>query len=104
MTPALQQTSPPPYWDFAISRDTFHWETQGVASVNNAGGRRYVQSPGNGWAFYLFVRSTPEDAYAFLGPVVYQGHTGDRPIAITWRLGTPMPAGLFDGYATLAGG
>ena len=30
--------------------------------------------------------------YLFLGPVSYAGHTGDRPIAITWSLQHAMPA------------
>jgi Domain of unknown function (DUF3427) len=89
------------YRDYAISPDRFHWETQNVASVSRPSGQRYIESPGNGWSFFLFVRTDPEAAYAFLGPVVHQGHTGDRPIAITWRLEHPMPAALFDAYATL---
>ena len=54
--------------------------------------------------FQLFVRSAPTDAFAFLGPVRYQSHTGDRPIAITWHIEHPMPASLFERYATLATG
>ena len=27
----------------------------------------------------------------FLGPAEYVSHTGDRPIAITWKLLHPMP-------------
>ena len=72
------------YRDFAISRDRFHWETQSAAGVTTSSGKRYIDSPGNGWTFYLFVRPSPDDAYAFLGPVVYESHAGDRPIAITW--------------------
>jgi hypothetical protein len=49
-------------------------------------------------------RCRPRGAYAYLGPVTYESHTGDRPIAITWRLAHPMPAALFDRYATLASG
>jgi superfamily II DNA or RNA helicase/HKD family nuclease len=92
------------YRDYAISRDLFHWETQGAASVSRPTGRRYLESPGNGMTFQLFVRSTPDDAFAFLGPVNYESHSGDRPIAITWRLKQPMPAGLFEAYATLVTG
>jgi hypothetical protein len=36
--------------------------------------------------------------------VQYESHRGDRPIAITWRLVHPMPAALFERYATLASG
>jgi superfamily II DNA or RNA helicase/HKD family nuclease len=89
------------YRDYAISPDRFHWETQNVASVSRPSGQRYIESPDNGWSFFLFVRTDPNAAYAFLGPVLYQGHSGDRPIAITWRLEHSMPAVLFDAYATL---
>jgi hypothetical protein len=90
------------YRDYAISRGLFHWETQGAASVTRPSGRRYIESPGNGMTFHLFVRSTPREAFAFLGPIRYRSHTGDRPVAITWQLESPMPAGLFEKYATLA--
>jgi superfamily II DNA or RNA helicase/HKD family nuclease len=89
------------YRDYAISRELFHWETQGAASVSRPSGRRYVESPGNGMRFFLFVRSAPGDAFTFLGPVRYESHVGDRPIAVTWRLGHSMPAALFERYATL---
>jgi len=51
-----------------------------------------------------FVRTDPEAPYAFVGPVRYVDHAGDRPIAITWRLECPLPAGLFERFATLASG
>ena len=89
------------YRDYAISRDRFHWETQGSASASRPSGRRYIESPGNGMTFQLFVRTTSDDPFAYLGPVLYEGHKGDRPIAITWRLEHAMPAGLFERYATL---
>ncbi len=92
------------YRDYAISRELFHWETQSAASLGRESGRRYVESPGNGWSFYLFVRETTEDAYAFVGPVVYETHEGDRPIGIVWRLGRPMAAELYDRFATLSSG
>lgn len=92
------------YRDYAISRELFHWETQSRASASKASGRRYVESPKNGWSFFLFVRATPEDAYSFAGPVTYQEHAGDRPIAITWRLAYPLSAMLYDRFATLASG
>jgi hypothetical protein len=57
-----------------------------------------VDSPGNGWTFHLFVRPDPEARFAFLGH--YQSPTGDRPIAITWRLATAMPAVRYERYAT----
>lgn len=92
------------YRDYAISPTRFHWETQSIASVARESGRRYIESPGNGWSFHLFVRTDRANAYAYLGPVVYETHSGDRPIAITWKLEHPMPALLFERYATLVQG
>jgi len=92
------------YRDYAISPTLFHWETQSVASVLRESGRRYIESPANGWRFYLFVRTDPEAPYAFCGPATYQSHEGDRPIAITWRLEHALPASLHQRYATLMQG
>jgi superfamily II DNA or RNA helicase len=92
------------YRDYAISPTLFHWETQGAAAVDRASGRRYLDSPGNGWRFHLFVRSHTDARYAYLGPAELVSHEGSRPIAITWRLTTPMPASLFDRFASLTQG
>lgn len=92
------------YRDYAIDAQHFHWETQSAASVTRPSGKRYIESRESGWSFYLFVRTEPGAAFAFLGPVEYESHRGDRPIAITWRLTYPMPAALYDRYATLRAG
>ncbi len=89
------------YRDYAIAPDRFHWQSQSQASDGSAAGRRYVEQAANGWRFFLFVRATIEDAYVFLGPAQYEGHTGNRPMSITWRLDVPMPARLFERFATL---
>ncbi|MGE3544402.1 MAG: DUF3427 domain-containing protein, partial [Kofleriaceae bacterium] len=92
------------YRDYAISPELFHWETQANASVTRPSGRRYVDSTANGWSFFLFVRTDPEATFAFLGPVHYESHSGDRPIAITWRLELAMPGALYERYALLRAG
>jgi superfamily II DNA or RNA helicase/HKD family nuclease len=92
------------YRDYAIDAQHFHWETQGAASVTRPSGKRYIESRDTGWSFYLFVRPEPGTTFAFLGPVEYESHQGDRPIAITWRLRYTLPAGLYDRYATLRAG
>jgi superfamily II DNA or RNA helicase/HKD family nuclease len=92
------------YRDYAISPDRFHWETQSIASVQTESGKRYIESPENGWRFFLFVRTDPEAPFAFCGPATYLSHEGDRPIAITWHLEHPLPATLYQLYATLEQG
>ncbi len=92
------------YRDYAISPNLFHWETQSITSSQRESGRRYLDSPHNGWSFYLFVRTDPDSSYAFCGPATYKSHEGDRPIAITWHLEHPLPAALYQRYASLAQG
>ena len=48
------------YADYAISRVLFHWKTQNSAKPSNASGLRYLESPGNGWRFFLFGRVVAE--------------------------------------------
>ncbi|HRW18395.1 MAG TPA: DUF3427 domain-containing protein [Dermatophilaceae bacterium] len=85
------------YADYPISPTLFHWESQSTTSVASPTGQRYLHGTGEK---LLFVRTEKEGEfgtmpYVFLGPVDYVSHRGDRPIAITWRLRTPMPADLF---------
>jgi len=40
--------------------------------------------------------------YLFLGTAQYVSHTGDRPIAITWRLDRPMPTEAFTASTVVA--
>lgn len=93
------------YRDYAQSPQLFHWETQAAAAVSRPSGRRYIESelPGveDACQFFLFVRTDPDAPYAFLGRVRYQSHSGDRPIAILWKLERSMPAALYEQYRTL---
>jgi hypothetical protein len=92
------------YADYPISRELFHWESQSTTSVNSPTGRRYLDGSST---VLLFARHEQKDEfgtspYLFLGPATYVSHTGDRPIAITWRLETPMPADFFNHAAAAA--
>lgn len=40
--------------------------------------------------------------FYFLGPVNYVSHEGERPVAFTWRLSTPMPEELFETARSVA--
>ena len=92
------------YADYPISRDLFHWETQSTTSVGSPTGRRYLDGSST---VLLFVRQEPRDdfgtsPYLFLGPAAYVTHTGERPIAITWKLETPMPTDFFNHSSSVA--
>jgi hypothetical protein len=85
------------YRDYPISPTLFHWESQSTTSVQSPTGQRYLTGAST---VFLFVRHSQKDEfgtspYLFLGPAHYQSHTGDRPIAITWRLDNAAPTDFF---------
>lgn len=92
------------YRDFAISREEFHWETQNSVSAESHTARRYANHAARGWSLHLFVQLAKGEAFAYLGPVHHARSEGSRPVAIVWHLEYPLPAALFQQYATLAGG
>jgi hypothetical protein len=89
------------YRDYAISPMLFHWESQSSTTVASRTGQRYLNHARLGSHVLLFVRETKLTdfgggaPYLFLGEATYLEHRGERPIAITWRLRTPMPADHF---------
>jgi superfamily II DNA or RNA helicase/HKD family nuclease len=95
------------YRDYAISPTLFHWESQSTTSVTSATGQRYLNHRAQNSNILIFAREKKEDElgtspYLFLGPASYSTHTGDRPIAITWRLDHPMPTDLFQAASVVA--
>ena len=88
------------YRDYALSESLIHWESQGVTRAQSETGQRYINHASMGSAVYLFARPTVHDrAFWFLGPANYVSHEGERPMAITWQLGTPLPEDLFGAMA-----
>ena len=97
------------YRDYAISQDLFHWESQSTTSDTSPTGQRYIDHQREGSHVLLFVREYRTSRfgttmpYMALGPATYVQHEGSRPMAITWRLHTPMPAELFEDARVAAG-
>lgn len=89
------------YKDYAISPELFHWESQNATSPTSPTGRRYLDRTSHGSRVLIFTRDTADDEtgltvpYTCLGQVDYVQHSGERPIAITWRLHRAMPADVF---------
>jgi hypothetical protein len=88
------------YRDYALGPDLFHWESQSTTSMSSPTGQRYISHGERGTHILLFVRAVSKDAlgtvpYVFLGPADYVSHTGDRPMAITWRLRREMPTEVY---------
>jgi superfamily II DNA or RNA helicase/HKD family nuclease len=91
------------YRDYAISPRRFHWQTQNAAGPTTKAGLQYLESPGNDWQFFLFVRQNADSAYHALGAVTPLSIRGDRPMSIVWELQQDMPVALFQEFSVLRG-
>lgn len=88
------------YRDYAISPSEIHWESQSTTAEASPTGQRYINHASRGSAVLLFARlSNLDRAFWFLGTARYVGHEGERPMAIRWRLDTPLPGQLFTQFA-----
>lgn len=92
------------YHDYAISAERFHWQSQNAAGPETSAGRRYLESPGNGWRFQLFVRTAKGQPYRACGPVTLEQAEGSKPMSIHWRLEVPLPGPLFRAFSILRDG
>jgi hypothetical protein len=88
------------YRDYAINRELIHWESQSTTRAGSPTGRRYRNHASTGRSILLFARTRADDrAFWFLGPATYVSHEGERPMAVTWKLQTPLPGDLFAAFA-----
>ena len=97
------------YRDYAIAPDLFHWESQSTIRPGSPTGQRYIHHAQRGSHVMLLVRPSNKDArgrtqpFTFLGPATYVSHTGERPMAIVWRLHRAMPMDVFKAARVAAG-
>ena len=88
------------YQDYAISPRLIHWESQSSTREDGPTGRRYRNHAAEDRSIMLFARLRADDrAFWFLGTGNYRGHTGEKPMAITWELDQPLPGDLFVAFA-----
>ena len=88
------------YKDYAISRELIHWESQSTVREASETGQRYQKHVSMGTSVMLFARLRSDDrAFWFLGPATYVSHTGELPMAITWKLQHQLPGDLFAQFA-----
>lgn len=88
------------YRDYAVSRSVVHWESQSTTRSKSETGLRYQEHESRGSTVLLFARLSPDErAFWLLGPGRYQSHTGDRPMAIHWKLDVDLPGDLFAAFA-----
>jgi hypothetical protein len=91
------------YHDYAISSELFHWQSQNNAGPDTTAGKRYLQSPSNGWEFQLFVRLNRDSPYRACGPVTLERAEGARPMTLYWKLAVPLPVRMFQEFSILRG-
>jgi hypothetical protein len=86
------------YRDLALGSSLFHWESQSTTTASSPTGQRYVSGTSR---VLLFVREqrkrdgrpgAPTEPFVCLGFASYEGHEGERPMAIRWRLEREIPA------------
>jgi hypothetical protein len=87
------------YKDYAISRELLHWESQSTTPAGSPTGLRYRGLGEQSTQMFFARLDSDSRAFWFLGPGRYVSHTGERPMAITWRLDTPLPGDLFAQFA-----
>jgi len=88
------------YRDFAISPTLIHWESQSSTPADGETGRRYQRHAELGTSIMLFARLRQDErAFWFLGPAAYVEHSGEKPMAVTWKLHHPLPGDLFASFA-----
>jgi hypothetical protein len=88
------------YRDYAISPELTHWESQSTTRADSPTSRRYQNHVAMGRSILLFARTRQDDrAFWFLGPATYVRHEAERPMAVTWRLHTPLSGDLFTAFA-----
>lgn len=89
------------YRDYALSPRRFHWESQNRIGPRTQTGMRYQQHKQRGSKVLLFTRERTQSTRAAVDPFVchglveYESHSGERPMAVTWRLREEMPTELY---------
>jgi hypothetical protein len=88
------------YQDYAISPRLIHWESQSSTREDSATGLRYRNHASEGRSIMLFARLRADDrAFWSLGTAQYRGHTGEKPMGITWELDNALPGDLYASFA-----
>jgi len=93
------------YADRFLARDELQWESQASTTPQGAKGQRLLHQTRDGRAVHLFVRYHTKDAagkgepFVYCGTLTALGHEGSQPIRMRWRLGEPLPEGLWRAWA-----
>ncbi len=102
------------YRDLALGPLLFHWKSQSVTTSSSSTGQRTIHHQARGSRMLLFVHEaggfyaaghrkegvrsgSVTEPFRCLGFATDEGHEGERPMAIRWRLEVPIPAAWLQG-------
>jgi hypothetical protein len=89
--------SPTTRYRYAINRGLIHWESQSSTGCGPVGDIA-TTPPWAGSFCCSRVTRADDRAFWFLGPASYVQHEGERAMAVTWKLGSPLSGDLFAAF------
>jgi superfamily II DNA or RNA helicase/HKD family nuclease len=88
------------YLDCALAPDRFQWQTQSGTTPASEVGLRYLEAPGNGWRFLLFVQERKHQPFRAMGPLTRcLEHQGSKPMTLIWQMAEQIPQALFQRWS-----
>jgi hypothetical protein len=88
------------YRDYAVALELILWQSQSVTRADRPAGLRYQDHTVTGRSILRFASTrTDNQAFWFLGSATYIEHEGEQPMAVTWKLHSPLPDSLFAAFA-----
>lgn len=89
------------YHDYFIDKDHFHWQSQNSTDPNSEKGKGIINHVENGSDIHLFVRKNKLEGktaapFIYCGKLIYQKHTGSKPMSVEWRLEYSLADDLFE--------
>ncbi len=79
------------FHDYFSGTTHFHWQSQNSTAPTNKRGQQIINHEKEGAKVYLFVREhkllgNKAAPFVYYGNVIYESHTGEKPMNVTWRL------------------
>ena len=89
------------YHDYFIDNRHFHWQSQNSTKPESGKGKGIISHEKDGSDVHLFVRKNKLEGktaapFIYCGKVIYQKHTGSKPMSVEWELEELLTDQLFE--------
>jgi len=89
------------YHDYFKDKHHFHWQSQNSTDPKSGKGKRIINHEKDGSDVYLFVRKNKLEGktaapFVYCGTLIYQSHSGAKPMDVEWRLDDPLTDELLE--------